>query len=134
MGSYPVQVPLVILGNLAYPLLRWLMKPYPNNELTTVSEKACNYRQSRALMVIDNTIGKLKGQWRCLLKQLDFHIDNVPNVVASCITFHNFCEKVGGYCHPEWIALDEEEPGPTPVATTTTASQCICDAIKESLH
>ena len=88
-------------------------------------------------MVIENTFGKLKGRWRCLLKWLDFHIDNVPNVVVSCITLHNFCEKVGDHCHPEWITLDEE-PGPTPVTTTTTASHgdaaSICDAMKESLN
>ena len=58
LGS--VEVPLVILGDPAYPLLPWLMKPYAYNAHTTAKEKLFNYRQSRARMVVENAFGRLK--------------------------------------------------------------------------
>ena len=35
-------------------------------------------------MSVENAFGRLKGQWRCLLKRMDFALENVPNVVAAC--------------------------------------------------
>ena len=60
-----VDVPLVMLGDPAYPLVSWLMKPYTLNDHTPADEKHFNYRQSRARMVKENAFGRLKGRWRC---------------------------------------------------------------------
>ena len=43
-----VDVPLVILGYAAYPLLPWLMTPFRDSGRLTLAEKSYNYRQSRA--------------------------------------------------------------------------------------
>ena len=67
---YGRDVPLVILGDPAYPLLPWVMKPYMyiENKSTPRDEKDFKYRQSRARIVVKNAFGRLKGRWRCLLK------------------------------------------------------------------
>ena len=88
LGS--VEVRFVILGDPAYPLLSWLIKPYAENDHSTAEEKLFNYRQSRAPMVVENAFGRLKGRWRCLLKRLDVNLKNVPAVVASYVVLHNF--------------------------------------------
>ena len=54
-----VEVPLLILGHPAYPLLPWLMKPFTDNGHLTAAERHYNYRQSRACMVVENAFGCL---------------------------------------------------------------------------
>ena len=58
-----LQVPLVILGDPAYPSLPWLMKPFQDTGNLTAAERTFDYRQSRARMVVENAFGRLKGQY-----------------------------------------------------------------------
>ena len=80
-----VNVPLFVLGDPAYLLLPWLMKPFMENANTTPAQRNFNYRLSRARMVVENAFGRLKGRWRCLLKRIDSDAVHVPNIVASCV-------------------------------------------------
>ena len=62
-----VDVPVMILGGAAYPMLPWIMKRYPGTG--TSSRKQChfNYRPSRARMVVECAFGRLKGRNDCEL-------------------------------------------------------------------
>lgn len=88
-----VNMPLVILGDAAYPLLLWLMKPFPDNRGLTPDQVSFNHRQSQARMVVERAFGRLKGRWRCLLKLQDHHISLVSQVTAACCVLHNLCEE-----------------------------------------
>lgn len=50
----------VILGDLAYPLLNWLVKGYPENQNTPIWQCNFNYWLSRARMTVENTFGRWK--------------------------------------------------------------------------
>ena len=52
-----VDVPLLIIGNPAYPLLEWLMKPYSDTGRLTRQYLNFNYRLSRARNVVENAFG-----------------------------------------------------------------------------
>ncbi|MBN3297115.1 HARB1 nuclease, partial [Amia calva] len=63
---------LHIIGDQAYPLQPWLLKPYSDAGRLTDIQKTFNYRLSWALSVVENGFGHLKGRWRCLLKRNDW--------------------------------------------------------------
>ena len=65
------EIPLLVLGDPAYPLLSWLMKAFPDNGSLSRQQKTFNYRLSKARNCCQACICRLKGWWRCLLKRND---------------------------------------------------------------
>ena len=98
-----VEVPLVILGDPAYPLLPWLMKAFPDNGRLSTQQRTYNYRLSHARVVVENAYGRLKGRWRCLLKRLDVSVRDVPELVSACCVLHNICEVHGESFDEGWM-------------------------------
>ena len=92
-----------IIGDSAYPLLTWLMKPFPHNSSLTTEQRQYNYRICRARIVVKNCFGRLKTRWRRLLKRLDADVDNIPNIITACCVLHNMCEVHGESFVDSWM-------------------------------
>ena len=86
------QIPVCIIGDSAYPINAWLMKPFCNNPSLTPQQKRYNYRLSQARTVVENAFGRLKGRWRRLMKRNDMHTKHIPVVISACCILHNLCE------------------------------------------
>jgi len=98
-----IDIPVLLLGDAAYPLKPWLMRPFSDFGNLTHEQKTFNYKHSSTRMVVEGTFGRLKGRWRCLMKRLDVATARVPFIVCSCCTLHNFCEVHGDGINYEWL-------------------------------
>ena len=129
-----VDVPIGILGDPAYPLLPWLMKPYPATGSLSCKQKIFNYQLSRARMVVECAFGRLKGRWRCLMKRNDSDLAFVPTIVNTCCVLHNLCEVHGDGFDDDWLSEDEEIPaGPSSSASTASLQSATCNVIRDAL-
>ncbi|CAM5177218.1 unnamed protein product [Eretmochelys imbricata] len=95
-----VEMPIVILGDPAYPLMPWLMKLYTGS--LDSSQELFNYRLSKCRMVVECAFGHLKARWCSLLTQLDLSKTNIPTVITACCALHNICESKGEMFMAGW--------------------------------
>ena len=103
-------MPLVIIGDLAYLLLQWIMKPYSDNGRLSRRQSVFNYRLSHARVVAENAYGRHKAWWRYLLKRNNTHVSGLPGIVVACAILHNICEIHGDKFNYERLTDAEEVP------------------------
>ncbi|XP_029210229.2 putative nuclease HARBI1 [Acropora millepora] len=98
-----VRVPPIILGDSAYPLQDWLMKPYVDRGNLSVEELQFNNILSVTRVVVENGYGRLKGRFPALAKRLDLNLNNCCTVIAACCVLHNFCEIMKEEFDEQWL-------------------------------
>lgn len=78
-----------IVGDDAFPLKPYLLKPYSRKQLT-LSEKIFNYRLSRARRIVENTFGILVGKFRVFEKPIACDVSTVDKIILACCALHNW--------------------------------------------
>ncbi|XP_036143257.1 protein ALP1-like [Monomorium pharaonis] len=63
-------LPYCLVGDEAFPLKSYLLRPYPGKNGLTPEQDIFNYRLSRARRLIENTFGILASQWRIYRKPI----------------------------------------------------------------
>lgn len=96
-------ISLFLIGDSAYPLKTFLMKPFAFNTALTNQQKVFNYNLSKARIVVENAFGRLKARWRRLTKRNDMNVSNVPHIVTACCILHNVCELFGDEIPDGWM-------------------------------
>ena len=93
-----VDVAPLIIGDGAYPLKRYLMKPFPRTEALDRRQRRFNKELSKKCAVVENAFGLLKGRWRCLRNELNEDVAKAPRTVVACCILHNICVDMDDSC------------------------------------
>lgn len=93
-----------IVGDDAFTLRPYLMKPYPGQRLTE-AERIFNYRLSRARNVVENFFGFLANRFRVLLTSINLKTSTVELIIRTCCILHNLLLKKEGnrYMQPDAV-------------------------------
>lgn len=90
------KVPIVLIGDEAFPLKPYIMRPYRGSQLTD-EEEVFNTRLSRARKTIECAFGILCAKWRFLLKDMEIPSTEKASilVLAACV-LHNIVREKDG--------------------------------------
>lgn len=81
-----------ILGDAAYSIQKYVMVPFKDNGHLTRAQITYNTTLSQARMMVERTIGLLKGRFRSLLDILPMRrTDLIPKYICACCILHNIC-------------------------------------------
>ncbi len=81
-----------LVGDAAYPMHDWLIKPYQYAPNMDHEEKVFNLALSQARVSIERAFGILKGRWRILLDKVLLEPSYVADIVTACSVLHNICQ------------------------------------------
>ncbi|KAL4090672.1 hypothetical protein QTP88_025466 [Uroleucon formosanum] len=81
--------PYVFLGDEAFSLQTYLMKPYSQHDLTN-KRHIFNYRLSRAHRVVENAFGILASRFGVFQKPINLEPDKASTITLACCYLHNF--------------------------------------------
>lgn len=91
IGGTPL--PYVLVGDEAFPLTEYLMRPYPGKGGLSEEKMIYNYRLSRARRTIENSFGILASQWRILRRPIICSVDKVIKITKAILCLRNWLRK-----------------------------------------
>ncbi|XP_026818483.1 uncharacterized protein LOC113557263 isoform X2 [Rhopalosiphum maidis] len=81
----------VFVGDEAFPLKSYLMRPYPRRELNA-NCKIFNYRLSRARRTVENAFGILVSRFRVFEKPIATSVPTAVKIVKTACALHNWLQ------------------------------------------
>ena len=85
-------IPYVFLGDDAFALKTFMMKPFPQQGLSG-EKRVYNYRHSRARRISENLFGILSSRWRIFFTIINLEPKYVEDIIFSTLILHNFLLK-----------------------------------------
>lgn len=100
-----MQAPFVLIGDEAYPLLTYLLRPFSGKNLT--DEQDCfNKRLSRARKTVECAFGILYAKWRLLSKSIETDVGLVNDIIKCiCILHNTIIDKEGFQRHLTEVSI-----------------------------
>ncbi|KAE9543510.1 hypothetical protein AGLY_002310 [Aphis glycines] len=105
--------PYVILGDEAFPLKTYLMRPYPGKQLDDLSRRIYNYRLCRTRRVVENCFGILAQKFRIYNRRIHFKPENVDYIILANCVLHNFIKKYRNCTNEIFENTNESVPNTT---------------------
>lgn len=114
-------VPYVIIGDEAFPLKTYLLRPYPGKQLHCNEKRVYNYRLCRARRVVENAFGLLSQKFRIYNRRMQVKPENAGIIILSTCVLHNFIKIYDGKSTYDNIQTNEEHS--TPINLTNISLQ-----------
>lgn len=92
------QAPYVIVGDEAFPLKTYLMRPYPGDNLDD-RKRHYNYRLSRARRTSENAFGILGKKFRIYNRRIQAVPKYVDYLILATCLLHNFIKKYDSHTY-----------------------------------
>ena len=92
-GMIPAyKIPLVVIGDEAFPSQEDLLRPYPGRKSMTLPlrEEEYNFRLSRARRIVENSFGILSQRFRVYHRKLQLYPASIVPVVQATVVLHNY--------------------------------------------
>lgn len=83
-------LPHVLVGDEAFPLRPFMMRPFPGTALTSPQRRVANYRMSRARLTCENAFGILAQRWRVYGGAIGCTVPTAKLIVQATCVLHNF--------------------------------------------
>lgn len=95
-------LPHVLVGDEAYPLKTYLMRPYPSGNLNR-EKKIFNRRLSRARVTIECAFGILSNKWRIFMKSIETNTKHAKLIIKTACVLHNIIREKEGNSDKDFI-------------------------------
>jgi hypothetical protein len=86
-------IPYFIVGDEAFALTEYMMKPYPGLNPKGSKERIYNYRISRARRIVENVFGVVSSSFRVLRKAVLLEPEKAELMVMTIACLHNFLRR-----------------------------------------
>ena len=83
------RLPFVVVGDDAFPLKNYLMKPYPHQGLSR-EKRIFNYRLSRARRIVEDAFRILANRYRVFMTTIHLSPDTIESLVLASCVLHNY--------------------------------------------
>lgn len=93
-------VPYFLVGDSAFPLKVYLMKPY-SGEFLPGEQIIFNYRLTRARRVVENAFGIMSARWRIYRRPINACQTTVNAIVKATVCLHNWLLQEDTNMQPE---------------------------------
>lgn len=104
--------PYLFVGDDAFPLKGYLMKPYPGRG-ETVETTIFNYRLSRARRTSENAFGILAARFQVFRQPIRTTPENVKDITLAAVALHNYLRVNSRetYTPPDFIDREDLQSG-----------------------
>ena len=80
-----------LVADAAYPIKKWLMKPFDRTGAINSDPDIFNYVLSSSRVSVERAFGMLTQRWRCLNIANGSTIDHIRTYLQAACRLHNFC-------------------------------------------
>lgn len=102
-------LPLIFVGDEAFPLKPNLLRPYPGKQLPE-DRRIFNYRLPRARRISENAFGLLVQRWRIYQRRLQVEPDNAVIIIKATCMIHNYLHTNNPFINNAHTDLDGLAP------------------------